>query len=281
MTTDYFELSIPLKGFDLDALSGILQMHNCSGIHELSETEWIVYLAGETKPDDVGRLLNQLRQANPLFDANKATLRGQESKDWNAEWRKHFVPLNPVANLWICPPWEKPTRKSAEILLIDPQMAFGTGHHETTALMLEIMESMNLADKRVLDLGCGSGILALFARMRQAGEIVGIDIDQDSIDNAWHNMKLNNLADIDFQIGDIHSAGRKPYDVILANIQFFILKPIATELRAALKAGAQLLLSGLLLEEEKAVEDVYGNAGFELISTERKKEWIAMLWRAV
>ncbi|MGH1362926.1 MAG: 50S ribosomal protein L11 methyltransferase [Calditrichia bacterium] len=278
--TDYFELNISLQGFDLDALSGILQMHNCSGILELSDTEWVVYLSGEVTPEDVERLLEQLKQINPDFDSNKATLRGQESKDWNAEWRKHFVPLNPVANLWICPPWDKPEKDGAEILLIDPQMAFGTGHHETTALMLEIMNRMTLADQRILDLGCGSGILALFARMRQAGEIVGIDIDQDSIDNAWHNMTLNKLKDIDFRVGDIHSVGQTPYDVILANIQFFILKPIAAELRAALKPGSKLLLSGLLLEEESAVAEVYGKAGFELISTNRKKEWIAMLWRA-
>jgi len=279
--TDYFELNIPLQGFDLDVLSGVLQMHNCSGILELSDTEWVVYLSGEVKPEDVERLLEQLKQVNPAFDSDKATLQRQESKDWNAEWRKHFVPLNPVAILWICPPWDKPEKDDAEILLIDPQMAFGTGHHETTALMLEIMNRMVLADQRILDLGCGSGILALFARMRQAGEIVGIDIDQDSIDNAWHNMKLNDLNDIDFQVGDIHSAGQKPYDIILANIQFFILKPIAAELRAALKPGSQLLLSGLLLEEESAVAEVYGRVGFELISTDRKKEWIAMLWRAV
>lgn len=278
---DYFELNLPLHGFNTDALSGVLQLFDCSGIFEANEEQWIVYLDGETSPSDVEGLLDRLQQLNPDFRRSDAVLKGQEQKDWNAEWKKHFVPLNPVARLWICPPWERPEDPDAELLIIDPQMAFGTGHHETTALMLERMNHMQLQGKDVLDLGCGSGILAFFARMRSAARIVGVDIDQDSIDNAWHNMQLNNLKDIDFLTGDIGNSGKEPFDVVLANIQFFILKPIAEDIRRTLKKSGKLLLSGLLLEEEKAVEKLYQSAGFHLERTDRKKEWISMLWTAV
>jgi len=279
--SDYFELNLPLHGFETDALSGVLQLFGCSGIMEASDEQWVVYLDGATTPADVESLLERLQQLNPNFRRMEAVLKGQEEKDWNAEWKKHFVPLNPVGKLWICPPWERPDGTDAELLIIDPQMAFGTGHHETTALMLERMDAMSLKDAEILDLGCGSGILALFARMRHAGRIVGIDIDQDSIDNAWHNMQLNNLKDIHFLTGDIGNAGSEPYDVVLANIQFFILKPIAADIRKSLKTGGQLLLSGLLLEEEKAVEEIYSAAGFQLGRTDRKKEWISMQWTAI
>ncbi|MEL6820968.1 MAG: 50S ribosomal protein L11 methyltransferase [Calditrichota bacterium] len=279
--SDYFELNLPLHGFNTDALSGVLQLFGCNGIMEASEQEWVVYLDGTTTPLDVENLLDRLKQLNPNFRRSEAVLNGQKAKDWNAEWKKHFVPLNPVGNLWICPPWEKPDNADAELLIIDPQMAFGTGHHETTALMLERMESMELAGKEVLDLGCGSGILAFLACMRNAARIIGIDIDPDSIDNARHNLRLNKLKDIDFRTGDINTANSERFDVILANIQFFILKPIANDIRKAINDGGQLLLSGLLVEEEKAVEELYSAAGFRLDRTDRKKEWISMQWTAV
>ena len=162
--------------------------------------------------------------------------------------------------------------------MIDPQMAFGTGHHETTRLMIQVMQQIPLAGERVLDLGTGSGILAILARKQGAASVLGIDNDPDAIDNARHNALLNQVDQIDFQVGDIGLISGDTFPVILANIHFEVLKDLALQFYHALPAGGRLVVSGLLKPDVNRLSYVYKHAGLLMLDRLDLKEWSAIIW---
>ena len=280
-TKTYYELHLPIDGFDIDRLSGLLHQSGCLGIRELDAEEWIVYLPGEWNPEQLQNLMVSLHQNNPGFDPRKAQFEKLPYSDWNSEWRKYFTPVEIVKNLWVRPPWENlPAAVTAEEIIIDPQMAFGTGHHETTRLMMQAMQKLNFTEKQVLDLGTGSGILALFARKLGASHITGIDIDPEAIANATHNLALNKIDHVDYFTGDISLVEGKAFPIILANIQFNVLSKIGGQLFNLLNAGGKLITSGLLtVEDTPRLTEIYQQAGLQLLDQITLNEWAAITWQ--
>src|SRR6476661_803457 len=173
-----------------------------------------------------------------------------EDTNWNAEWEKNFEPVFVDDLVCIRAPFHEPARNVKHEIVIMPKMSFGTGHHQTTRLMCREMFSHDLKNKRVLDMGCGTGILAILAKMRGAEEVLGIDIDQWSVENAIENCQTNNFADIRILKGDYDLLkNEKPFDVILANINKNILKKHLPAYAAALKSGGLLFLSGFFVTD--------------------------------
>jgi len=174
-------------------------------------------------------------------------------RDWNESWKKKFQPIDVGQNLSIIPPWEEP--KSGRInLIIDPGMAFGTGHHDTTRTCLEHIERISRAGSkdRFLDVGTGTGILAIAASKLGFREVVGVDIDPLAIDAAQRNAVLNGLNNVTILQGTI-SVTEGVYELIAANLLSDILIVIAPEISARLKEGGTALLSGMIIGQEDEV----------------------------
>ncbi|RMH96325.1 MAG: 50S ribosomal protein L11 methyltransferase [Calditrichaeota bacterium] len=276
---EYIELHLPIGGFDTDALSGILYMAGCMGIQELEDAgEWLVYLPGDWTPEHMGQLLSRLQQVNPDFDPESARFEKLPYRDWNAEWKQYFVPIEAAPGIWVRPPWHPlPEEAGGTEVIIDPQMAFGTGHHETTRLMIQAMQTLPMQGATVLDLGTGSGILAILARKLGAGRVLAVDIDPEAIANARHNAALNQVEDIDFVVGDISVAEGRRFSIILANIEFGVLAGLALHFYQLLEPGGNLLLSGLLKEDVSRLSYIYKQAGLYVADKWVMNEWVAVV----
>lgn len=180
-----------------------------------------------------------------------------EGKDWNEEWEKnYFQPLN-IDNRCIIQSTfhNMPVPPECEYnIIIDPKMAFGTGHHQTTELMIREILKTDFNGKSVLDMGCGTAILAILASMRGAKKALGIDIDKWAYDNAIENLKLNNIDNITIEIGGADLLGKENFDIILANINRNILLNDIHHYAAVLNQGGYLYMSGFYTEDIKALE---------------------------
>ena len=276
---NFIEINIPLKGFQTDILSGILYSEECLGIHEMNQNEWRIYFNNNWTPDHASNLFLRLKRLNPELKKEDLIISEIQSRDWNAEWKKIFKPIEPAKNIWIRPPWEK-LRHDKDIieLIIDPQMAFGTGHHETTALMITLMNKLSFKELDVLDVGTGSGILAILASKLGAKSVVAIDHESDAIANTKHNLKLNNTSNIKARCRDIQSFRDSKFNLILANINLDILTSYVSKIKPLLKESGKIIISGILTDETEQIKSIYVSNGLKLIQVKELGEWAAMVW---
>jgi len=165
-------------------------------------------------------------------------------KNWNEQWEAGYEPIIIDDNIAVIAPFHDLRRRFETELIIKPKNTFGTGHHETTQLMLKQMMKMDFKNKSVFDYGCGTGVLAIMASKNGASEILAIDIDQWSSDNVLENASLNNVDNIEFIQGDLSVVNAKKFDIILANINKNILLDSMRQLSQILKPSGQLLISG-------------------------------------
>ncbi len=205
-------------------------------------------------------------------------------EEWSDSWKAHFRPMKIGRRLMIAPTWEEIAPSDGQIVLrIDPGMAFGTGAHETTRLCLEflerLMESFQKPGKpALLDLGTGSGILAIAAAKLGADHVLALDIDQDALDVAMENIVLNDCcASIRLGTTGIEKV-EDEFDIILANILAEELARMAAPLSERAREGGYLVLSGILSEKEELVRDSFAGLSLEYLETLRDGEWIALLY---
>jgi len=204
--------------------------------------------------------------------------------DWLEKWKVNFKPLRVGKHWIIAPTWEEvhPGPEDS-VIHIDPGRAFGTGHHETTRLCLEWLEGWSEAQhdassKSLLDVGTGSGILAIAAALLGFHQIVAVDNDQEAIEVARENIALNGVVDkIVLQIGTVADVQSR-FDVILANIQALPLIRMAGLLVRCLKDSARLVLSGVLLEQQEQVQAAYEAEGLKLCSRNIALEWCLLVF---
>lgn len=199
-------------------------------------------------------------------------------KDWNEEWEKnYFEPLN-IDNKCIIQSTFHNIAIPAECeynIFIDPKMAFGTGHHQTTELMIREILKADFRDQKVLDMGCGTAILAILASMRGAKKCLGIDIDQWAYDNAVENLHLNKIDNVDIKIGGAELLGEETFDVILANINRNILLNDIKHYSAVLNAGGSLYMSGFYVEDIPVLEEECAKHGLSFAYNVEKDNWAA------
>lgn len=230
--------------------------------------------------------LLELTGRRPGFDLPAPTITQVRSEDWSTSWKVHFKPLRVGTRLLIVPTWEDAAALPGDLVLrIDPGMAFGTGGHETTRLCLELLEKImddgcRAAAPSLLDLGTGSGILAMAASLLGAGRILALDIDPDAVEVARENLALNDLTD-KVECGTIPlELLEEGFDIILANILAEELVRLAPGLAARLNPGGSLILSGILAEKEELVRRGFANQPLLYKETNRAGEWVAMLYRS-
>lgn len=177
-------------------------------------------------------------------------------KNWNEEWEKnYFKPINVDNKCVIHSTFHTDYPEVEFEIIIDPKMAFGTGHHATTSQMVSAMLEMNLNGKEVLDMGCGTGVLAMLASMKGAEPILAIDIDPWSYDNTIQNMEINKITNIEVKCGDASLLTEGTFDVVLANINRNILLNDMPTYVARLIKGGQLVMSGFYSEDLSLIQD--------------------------
>ncbi len=199
-----------------------------------------------------------------------------EDKDWNEEWEKNFFQPIIIGNRCVIhSSFHKNVPKAEYDIVINPQMAFGTGHHETTTLILEELLNANLKDKSLLDMGCGTSILAILAAMRGAKPITAIDIDTWCINNSKENILLNQIDhNITVELGDASSLkGRTPFDVIIANINRNILLRDMSRYTACMHKNSEIYMSGFYVTDIPLLAQEADNLGLKLIHQKEKNNW--------
>jgi ribosomal protein L11 methyltransferase len=233
---------------------------------------------GTADPEEVMQILNaELGEAlaQPLGAARFETL---ADRVWEREWLKDFRPMRFGRRLWICPGGQQPTVEQLRevdtpvLIELDPGLAFGTGTHPTTALCLEWLDAADVAGKRVIDYGCGSGILAIAAARLGAAEVLAVDIDPQALLATQDNAERNGVAQlIDVRLAAQDDA-RTPADILLANILAGPLEELAPAFAGRVRVGGRLVLSGILLDQAEAVASRYA-PWFDIAPVVAQNDW--------
>lgn len=194
--------------------------------------------------------------------------------NWNEEWEKNFNPVYVDDLVCIRAHFHPQVENIKHDIIITPKMSFGTGHHDTTWLMSKTMFSLNFKDTHVLDMGCGTGILAILAKQLGATNLLGIDIDEWSIENSIENASINNASDIEFKKGDASLLPtNETFDIILANINKNVLKKDMASYFTCLKKDGYLLLSGFFTTDVEELKQLAQSIGFTFVESYNKNEW--------
>lgn len=199
--------------------------------------------------------------------------------NWNEEWEKNFFdPILIDDQCLIRSTFHKNTPSVKYEVVIDPKMSFGTGHHSTTSLMVKQLLNMDINEKSILDMGCGTGILAILARMRGANPVMAIDIDEWSVENTQENTILNNTSDIAVKLGGAETIKDSTFDVILANINRNILLQDMKVYVKALKHNGTLIMSGFYENDLPLIEQEANKNNLKRASFEVLKDWTAAVF---
>lgn len=200
-----------------------------------------------------------------------------EPKDWNKVWEKNFFqPIIIDDKCVIHSSFHNDVPEAEYDIVIDPKMAFGTGHHETTGLIIRYILDSDFKDKMVLDMGCGTSILAILARMRGAKSVLAVDIDDWCTRNSLENIALNKIDGIDVELGDAGVLKGKRFDVILANINRNILLNDISHYAQCLPSGGELYMSGFYLDDIRMVDNEAVNCGLTVVEVKDNNRWAAI-----
>lgn len=189
------------------------------------------------------------------------TARHIPAQNWNETWERSYQPVVIGGRIHVRASWHVPSDEHAFDLVIDPRMAFGTGHHATTSLVMEAMLDIDFKGKSVLDMGCGTGILSILAGKMGASFVLAVDIDPQAVENAADNCKVNDSRVVEVVVGDASIPGNRKFDLILANINRNIILDSITRYAAMLNPGGLLITSGYYLTDLPAITSAAVSAG--------------------
>lgn len=199
-------------------------------------------------------------------------------KNWNEEWEKTIQPIHVSEKFIITPSWHPVHDKTKTVIVIDPKMTFGTGYHETTRIMIRLMEQYLPPGTTVLDVGTGTGILAIAAVKLGAAHCIGIDIDEWSLQNGIENAQRNNVPDsVDIRIGSLEMVPENNFDIILANIIRNTILELLDPMLVKLSRNGKILFSGLLISDREVIESALVTRDFTVISVIQENDWIGMI----
>ena len=250
----YSEVSITSKPFNEDIADVISAQLGEIGFETFAvEEEKLLAYIPTTNLDEAA--VKQVINEFPLEVVLAYTIKDIEDKNWNEEWEKnYFSPIIIEDQCVIKSSFHKDVPPCKYEIIINPKMAFGTGHHQTTRLMMQEILKLDFTNKTVLDMGCGTGILAILASMKGAKDLTAIDIDEWAYENIKENLETNNINNTEIQIGDASLLGAKMYDIVIANINRNVLLEDIQKYSSILQNGGTLLLSGFYIEDVNILE---------------------------
>lgn len=263
---------------------------------ELPEDEGIAYLSfymeelsEEEEQEKMSAILQGIEELKDFVEVGECSIVKGETQDtdWMNNWKQYFKSFE-VDNIIIKPTWEemKPEYNGKTVIQIDPGIAFGTGLHETTQLCIRQLQKHIKPHAKILDVGCGSGILSVIALKLGAGQAIGLDVDENAITAAYENLKVNHIPQEKFRVltGNIledisisEEIGYECYDIIVANILADVLKPLTSIIPDHLKKGGIYITSGIIdSKEQEMVEAISARPGLEIIEITRKNDWVSI-----
>ena len=237
-----------------------------------------VYLPAERSVAECIAFLRERFEASDLADAKIETV-GVNEEDWANSWKAYYKPIKIGERLVIVPAWEKYTPADGELIVrMDPGMAFGTGTHETTRLVIKLLETYTKEGCRMLDVGTGSGILAICASKLGAGECRAYDIDPMAVRVANENIKDSGLTNITCEVSDLLRQVDKsrPYDLICANIVADIIIRMTPDVGELMHKDTVLLASGIIMERSDDVVECFEKHGFRIVERLEENGWCGL-----
>ncbi len=272
---DYYKIEIRITPFE-EWLRDVLTAELGEiGYESFMETEngfeaFIPYK--DFNEEDVIQLLENFEEKH-TFNVQKDLIK---EKNWNEVWEKnYFKPLVIGGECLIRAPFHKDFPRCNYEIVIEPNMAFGTGNHETTSMMLEAILKSDMQNKIVLDMGCGTGILGILASMKGASEITAIDIDEWSVKGTHENASRNNIKNLKVKQGDASLLGAKKYDFIFANIHKNVLMNDLPAYSKCLNKNGLLFISGFYTEDIADLKAKAKEVGLKDIGFTKKNNWVA------
>jgi len=212
--------------------------------------------------------------ANLELSLTNYNIENVAQQNWNAVWESNFEPIYINKKCSVRAPFHAPMQTEIE-LIIEPKMSFGTGHHATTSMMMESMLEMNFNHKEVLDFGSGTGILAVLASKLNAIKVTAIDNEEWAFENCIENCERNGVTNIETILGEKDKV-KGTFDIVLANINRHIIIESIDVLLPSVKENGELLISGILNQDETEIENLITLQGFTFVSKKQKENWSAM-----
>lgn len=275
-----FSLSPSAGDFVSDVLVAMLAELDFETFENPATDTLVAYVQTEKLDENA---LRRLIEDFPYSGVTLQELALCDNIDWNAEWEKHYFEPIIIQGKDSAQPacvihssFHKDIPACRYDIIIDPKMAFGTGHHQTTSLILNELLSMELQNKSLLDMGCGTAVLAILASMRGASPVTAIDIDNWCTENALENIRLNHIGNISVLLGDAKLLTDKHFDIILANINRNILLMDMPRYAACLPQGGELLMSGFYEEDVPVLQAKADSLGLSLNTVHTKDNWAMM-----
>lgn len=295
------ELIITIKSSDCELASNILTVLNHDGMFiedysDLMENEAVkqtnlvekdlldkiqndpiihLYISPASNLAETAQTAQSLLQQNQIEFSMK--INEIPDKNWNEEWMKYYKPVHVADRLTVVPQWiEYQPREDEKIVLLDPGAAFGTGTHETTKLCLSLLDRLVKKDVDVLDIGTGSGILAITGLLLGAKSADAIDIDPLSVKAAKENADLNGVADrLNVKLGNLLDQVNGQYDIITANIVADVIISLLADIKPFMKSDGVLILSGIIRERQEDVERALNDHNYVIDEKHQDGEWVA------
>jgi ribosomal protein L11 methyltransferase len=272
---DYYKIEIGITPFEEWLRDVLMAQLGEIGYESFVETETALEAfipAKNYNEPELNELLQSFRE-NFSFRVKKEFI---QSRNWNEIWEKnYFKPLVVGGECLVRAPFHKDFPKCKYEIVIEPNMAFGTGYHETTSMMLEAILKENLTGKKVLDMGCGTGILGILASMKGAVEITAIDIDEWSVKGTHENAALNKIKNLRVKKGDASLLGEKKFDFIFANIHKNVLMNDLPVYSACLNKNGKLFMSGFYSEDIQEIKAKAESVGLKDARFTTKNNWVA------
>ncbi|MBQ3107732.1 MAG: 50S ribosomal protein L11 methyltransferase [Firmicutes bacterium] len=271
---DYTELFNKRNAYDWDYVS--------EDVKPEFEDKVVFTLYLDDTPEGLELMEKILSEADYLGVTDSA-IRTVSDDDWKDKWKEWFKPAKVGERIVVKPSWEAYEKLDpAELVIeIDPGMAFGTGTHETTSLCMRLMEKYQKPGDKVLDVGCGSGILSIAAALLEAGDILAVDIDPIAVEVSKENAELNGLADrMTIQEGDLTKGLSYKADVVVANLMADLVILLSAHVMKHLVPGGIYISSGILVEKRDQVRAAVEAAGFEILEIPEDGEWCAIAAKA-
>ena len=253
----------------------LIAMFSQHAFEAFEETEmgFYAYIPDTKMTPEIATALEDYRQRFP-YEALRESVPAQ---NWNQVWEASFQPIVIGDFCAVRASFHQVMTGVEHEIVIDPKMAFGTGHHETTYMVINAMKDLDFEGKKVLDYGCGTGILAILAEKLNAKHIDAIDIDPAATENAIENTKLNGAQNIDIQQGTLNNITAKDYDIILANINRNVIIQSLPSLHTHIRTGGTLVISGILTKDRALVEGHITEAGFGIKNATSRGGWVCLI----